>query len=278
MIGINEKLSILYYDGVSTYTDYSLDLFDYASDPVSLTLASTESIYIGFRKPLNTFYVQMDTYSTTDTTLSVKYYNGSSFVSVTGLHDETRAFKKSGFVIFDRNLASEAKTTINSTELYWYELSVAADTSASVFRGINIVYSSDADLKTEVFEISDYLPNGENSFILSHAAARNEIIQKLRTDGRYKLDFSTGVAKDITAFDLLDVSQVRVASTYLVLSKIYSNLSDETDDVYSQKSDRYKSMYNAAMQHFFLWLDTDDDGTLDIEERTQDVSGVIQRR
>ena len=278
MIGLNEKLTIKYYDGVSTYTDYSMDLFDYASEPVSITLASSESIYIGFRKPINTFYVQMDKYSTTDTTLSVNYYNGSSFVPVTGLHDETRAFQKSGFVTFDRNLSDESKTTVNSSELYWIQLSVASDTSASIFRGINIVYSNDVDLKTEVFEINDYLPNGENSFILTHAAARNEIIQKLRTDGRYKLDFATGVAKDITAFDLLDVSQVRVASTYLVLSKIYSNLSDSIDDVYSQKSDKYRTMYNGAMQHFFLWLDTDDDGTLDIEERTQDVSGVIQRR
>lgn len=278
MIGLNEKLTVLYYDGVSTYTDYTSKMYDYTRDAQSITLASSETLYVGFRKPLNIFYVELDTASTTDTSMSVKYYNGSAFAAVTGLTDETDAFQRSGFIQFDRNLTDEAATTINSSEMYWYELTVASDTSATVFKGINIVFSDDQDLKREVYEITRYVPTGENSHILSHAASRDHIIQQLRTDGRYKLDLSTGYLKDITAFDLLDASQVKMASTYLTLSKIYSNLSDEVEDMYFQKSQYYMALYNSAMQHFFLWIDNDDDGTLDVEERTQDISGAILRR
>ena len=276
MIGSTDKLTILYSDG--SFSDYTSKLYDYTRDTQSLTIASSDKLYIGFRKPLNVVYVEIDTASTTDTTLNVKYYNGASFTSVSGLQEETLAFNRSGFIQFDRNLVDEEKTTINSSEMYWYELTVDDDTTATVFKGINIVFSDDQDLKKEVFEIAGYLPENQNSHILSHVASRDHIIQQLRTDGRYKVDFSTGVMKDLTAFDLLDVSQVRIASTYLTLSKIYSNTSDETDDVYFQKSKGYKSMYNGAMKNFFLWLDTDDDGTLDVEERTQDISGMILRR
>lgn len=278
MIGVKEKLTILYFDGVSTYTDYTSKLYDYGRDSQSITLASSETIYIGFDKPINTFYVHLDQASTTDTTMTLQYYNGSSFTDVANFNDESNAFQRSGFVQWSRNQDAEAKTTINSVEQYWYALTVASDTSATIFRAINILFSDDNDLKKEFYEASRFIPSNESSHVLSHEAARDHIVQILRNDGRYKLDLSTGYLKDITAFDLLDVSQVRIASTYLVLSKIFSNASDEAEDFYSQKAEMYMSMFRNSMQNFFLFIDSDDDGVLDVQERESNVSSVLVRR
>ena len=276
MIGLTEKLTILHYDG-ATYSDYSDILLSYLSEDVSISLAPTDKFYVGFKKPINTVFVEVHTAHNIDTTLSVKYYNGAAFDDVLGLLDDSGSFDHSGFIQWDRNQDSESKTAIDGVEQFWYELTVA-DSITKTLDGLNIVFSDDNDLKLECFEITDYYPEGRHSHILSHVASRNFIIQKLRTDGRYKLDLSNGNLKDITAFDLLDVSQVRMASTFLTLSKIFTNLSDESEDVYSQKATHYMSLFGEVMQHFFLYLDTDDDGTLDTDERTMNVSSVLVRR
>jgi hypothetical protein len=147
-----------------------------------------------------------------------------------------------------------------------------------VVNGLNIVFSDDQDLKRELYEIEKFLPVGVNSHILSHVSARDEIIQELRADGRYKKDFSTGKLKDITAFDLLDISQVNTASKYLTLSKILFSVSDNPEDFYSVKANHYRGLYNKSMKTFYLSVDVDDDGKVDNSENMASNNGGLVRR
>lgn len=278
MIKEYNKLHIEYFDGVSTYTDYSKEMLDFGRDTASITLTSAQKIYIGFEKPIAAFFVEMSTANTNSSTISLKYYNGSAFTAVAGLYDDSNGFARSGFVRWDRNQTSEAKTTIDSVEQYWYELTVDADTSACVFQGLNILFSDDQDLKREVPEITKYYASGASSFVLAHEAARDELIQDLRSSGKYKEDLATGDLKDITAFDLLDISQVKVPSTYLALSKILFAASDDVDDIYMMKSKEYRGLYNKCMDTFYLNLDTDNDGISDDHEEMADNTSVLVRR
>jgi hypothetical protein len=208
----------------------------------------------------------------------VRYYNGSSYVAVTGFHDDTNGFEYDGFVTWSRNQTDETKTTVNSLERYWYRILVTNCTHNIVIKGLNIVFSDDYDLKRELFEIDQFLPTDETSHILSHAAARDHIIQELKNDGRYKLDFSTGRFKEITSFDLLDIGQLRVASTYLTLSKIMMAASDQVDDSYMQKSNMYMSLYRGVMEYIHLDFDTNNDGKDDVgEELVRTFTRVIRR-
>lgn len=277
MLFKDNKLFVFEYDG-SSYTDYSNQALDYARSKFQITITTSGSLYVGFVKPINVFYTELIVGNENGGTLSLAYYNGSTFTAVSGLFDETENLNRSGFISWDRNQTSEAKTTINSQEAYWYKIDTTVTQNQISICGLNIVFSDDNDLKKEYFEIENWLPSGQASHILSHVASRDHIIQDLRRDGRFKFDFNTGKIEQISAFDLLDISQVKVASTYLTLSKIFNNISDEIDDVHRQKSDYYMKLFNNAMNAFFLDLDTDDDGIQDNEERYQDNTGKVLRR
>ena len=277
MININEKLNILYYNG-STYTDYTNELAEYGRDSATITLASTDSIYVGFYKPINTFYLYLTTANTNTIAMTLQYWNGSAFAAPVGFYNDTNGLKRSGFIRWDRNQVAEAKTTINASERYWYKIDVDTDTTEMIIAGLNILFSDDQDLKSEVPSIDKMIPDGFTDHILSHVAARNELIRDLRSDGRYKEDLSTGKLKDITAFDLLDISQVKLASTYLALSKIFLNSSDDPLDTYNEKSKVYKTHYTSTMNMFYLNVDEDDDGIQDTSEELDQNSPQLARR
>ena len=283
MIKINEKLTILHDDN-SVFSDFSNELVGFDRDSASLTfVAAEDSIYVGFYKPINVFYAEFTTPNTNAATLAVKYWNGSAFTAVDGLHDDTDGFTRSAFVKWDRNqenaseVQDEATTTINSTVLYWYKIDLSVDSSAMVIAGLNIVFSDDQDLKREVYEVSKFLPVGVTTHILSHVSARDEIIQNLNIIGKIKKDTDTGWLENITAFDLLDISEVKLASTYLTLSKIMFASSDEIDDIYSVKAGKYEDLAKNIINNIRLKTDYDDDGKDDQSENNSSLSGTIVR-
>ena len=284
MIGLNEKLTIKYYDGVSTYTDYSDELVSYQRDSATITLASSETLYVGYRKPINMMYAQLDKVSDTSTTLSVKYYNGSSFAAVTNLNEETNAFNRSGFIQFDRNLTNEAKTTIDGDELFWYELTVGSDTTEMIVKGLNILFSDDAMIseREPALVSSEFYPENENSFVTFHQAARNHIIQRLRNEGKgVYVTKENGedvlYFREVTAWDLLDASQLGQASMLLAISMIYFERSDGVEDKYYQRYMDYRKEFNDAYDLYFLSIDKNDDGKQSDEEKQDFQTRIINR-
>ena len=265
MLRIKNKLTVLDDDNGS-FSDYSTEAIDYDRDTFSATLNSASSyLYVGFSKPVNILYIELSTTNTNAGTLSAEYYNGTDFISISGFYDESANFNRSGFFQWDRNQDDEAVTTVDGKELFWYRFRPSVTTSAVTFKGLNLVFSDDNDLKREFFEISDYLPSGETSHILTHVAARDHIIQVLRNSGSYKQN-SAGTRSDITIFDLHEISQVKLASTYLVMQKIFSSVIDDPDDVFKQKADEYMKNYSMAIKTPFIDIDTDDDGIKDKSE------------
>ena len=277
MIKINEKLTILHDDN-SAFADLSNSLLGFDRDTASLTFVTAEdSIYVGFYKPINVFYTELGTANTNANTMTVKYYNGTAFSDCIGLYDDSKGLTRSAFTRWDRGQATEVVTTINSLELFWYKIDLSVDSSVMVINGLNIVFSDDQDLKRELFEVSKYLPSGETSHILSHASARDEIIQNLNIIGKIKIDNVTGWAEGITAFDLLDVSEVKLASTYLVLAKIMFAASDEVEDSYMMKAERYEKLSGNIINNIRLKVDRDDDGKVDQNENAVSFSGRVLR-
>ena len=278
MIKINEKLTIL-HDKNGSFIDLSDSLLDFTRREAEIEYNQLEDkVYIGFYKPINIIFAEMKTVNANSSIMDLKYYNGASFVAVNNFYDDTEGFSRSGFIRFDRDIEDQEQNEINGITQFWYELNLDVDSSLMEIRGLNIVFSDDQDLKRELYEIEKFLPSGVQSHILSHVAARDEIIQELRSNGRFKQSHYNEERKDITAFDLLDISQVKVASTYLVLSKILFSVSDNQDDFYASKSNHYRGLYNKCMKTFYLSLDTDDDGKTSIGENMASNSGGLVRR
>lgn len=280
MLNLNNKLYVYHYNGVS-YSDYSNVMFDYSRDNQVIEILDSHYLYIGFRKPINAVYVEMEVANTAVTSLGLEYYNGTTYASVSGLFDETSGLTRSGFIRWDREQTDQAAVEVDSQSAYWYRVqpTVSVDNTTS-FNGINIVFADDQDLKREYFEItsSDFYPTGQSSHILTHESVRDDIVEGIRNDGRYKLNLGTGNFKDIEAFDLLEVEQVRQAAKYLALSKILDNASQDVTDIYMEKAKRYHGKYLEAIDKYFLSIDYDDDGIEDKQEQLSSYTARIVRQ
>lgn len=280
MQNLTTKLTVLHDDN-STFVDNSVSAHDFSRDNFSFVYTTSEDfLYVGYRKPISAIYVEMGTANTNAATLTLKYYNGSSFTAVSDFIDETKAMTRSGFVRWTRNLTGEATTTVNSTSLYWYQLSYDATFSAgTTIRGLNIVFADDQDLKTRVPGItsSSFLPSGESTHILAHVAARDEIIQKIRNNGEFMQTVSTGEFKEIDAFSLLEVEQIREAAKFKALAVIFEDLTDSPDDIYMVRAKMYEDKFNKAMDMFFLSIDKDDDGLKDRSEELRSFTPKLRR-
>jgi len=281
----------VFHDDNSVFADFSDEALDYARDTFALELSSTQDfLYFGFKKPVNRVYIEMGTVNTNANTLDVEIFDGTNFVDVTDLIDETKGFTRSAFLRFDRIRDSRnwQSTTINLVDKFWFRIRPSSDFSAgTTVQGMNIVFSDDQDLKAEYPEILDFISTNETSYILRHQAARDHIIQDLRNAGQYKLritDAVTGDTEDfirlenIDPWDLLESSEVNRWSTYYTLSRIFSNLHSAPDDLWAEKRDEYASLAKTARDMFWVTLDIDDDGIEDSNEKQRFKTAIMIRR
>ena len=285
MINLDTRLTVL-HDNNSAFTDRTVESADFMRDSFTFDYVTSEdALYIGYRKPINVFYVDLSTVNAVSASLTLQYYQAgavNAFTTITTFSDDTDGLTRSGFVTWGRNPTDEEATTVNSVELFWYKLTWDATlTATTAIKGINIVFSDDSDLRAWVPSIttSKYLTTGETTHIFSHVAARNHILQELINDGKIKVNFTTGEFSEVNQFDILDVNQLRNASTLKTLAIIYADLSDSPDDKYQVKSDKYEGYYaKAYTKLMFLNIDVDDDGIEDQFEELNTASSELLRR
>ena len=267
MIDERIKLTVLHDDN-TVFSDHTNASADYIRDTFSLDLSSTEDyLYIGFRKPMANIYIELEAPNTTANDLSAEVWDGTAWVAAS-LNDETKGLTRSGFISWDKGDMNE--TTVNSTDKYWIRMRPSADHTATTVRGINLVFSDDNSLKQEFFEIdnSNILPAGETSHISKHVASKNHIIQRLRNLKYIKVNSTTG-NETLDQWDLHDIYEIKEASKFLTLSKIFFNLSDSVEDNWWQKHVLYQQKFEQMFDLAKLSLDTDDDGVEDSDEKLQ---------
>ena len=286
---IEDKFTVLHDDNAS-FIDLSEDAKDFGRDSFSLPLVAAEDyLYIGLYKQFYFFYVELATANTVNNTFSAEYFdeNDSNWKTLE-IIDETKGFTRSGFIqwklptdengnhVWERNI-------INSEELYWVRFKPSLDLDgATALQGLAIVFSNDRDIIEERGNIvSKYAVNEPTgTWVLKHQAARKDIVSALRRAGYRKFGPTiikqgedddarrVGRYKQITEFDLLDFGELRQASKYLVLAKIFRfELSDTEEDKFEALGLKYEQMYEQELEQFYLSLDKDDDGRNDLEEQ-----------
>jgi len=266
MIDARVKITVL-EDNASTFTDHSNEAADYLRDSFTLAMApATDFLYIGFRKPINAVYAELDTADASSSELTLEVYNGTSWVSLTH-QDETQGLSRSGFISWDRADLEDSLVEVNSDTSYWIRASYDNGNTAEL-AGLNLVFSDDQMLKREFPSILDprIIAAGQTSHIVHHVAARNLMVQIMRNEGYIKYD-ADGNYENITQWDLLDIYEIREAATYLALSKIFFLLSDDVDDNWWNKHKEYMNLYNKTFSAAKISMDKDDDGAVDADEK-----------
>lgn len=267
MIDKRSALTIKHDDN-SVFADYSHKMAAFGRDSVTMTITNAEDyVWVGFDKPINAVYVDITTPNGSEGSLEVQYWNGSSYVDVSEKSDDTLGLYRSGFVRWERELTNQAVSTVDSEEMYWYRILPSVDRTGIVVSGLNLVFSDDYELSLEQPYISDTeFLGSESSHIKTHVAVKNEIIQKFRNKNYVKYDSVTSDKVDIDCWDLLDIEEVKLAASYLALSKIYFGLSDNPEDVWASKSAAYRGMFDKYIDLARLSIDVDDDGLVSVSE------------
>jgi len=272
-----DKFTQFYESPAATFTDFSDEAADFSRDTFAIPLptGANEYYYIGLPKEFYYFYVELSVANTNAANLTLEYYHedNAAWTELT-FKDETQGFTRNGFIRFDKpedtsNLNSLwGEVAVNSSTKFWIRISTDTSFSAgTVGQGIGLVFSDDNDLIEERGNIVSKHAPSNGSWINKHVAAKKEIIQRLRNKGNRKTTMDNKRFGDIDEFDLLEFEQVRAASKFLALSKIFcQELSDAEDDKWFQLGKKFEVSYEDAFNTFFLSLDLDDDGVLDSEE------------
>ncbi len=125
-----------YGDGVTANRNAAEELQD-KDTTTALTLNSmqtTDFVYIGLDDPCIGFNVDAGDKNGNTVTLTVKYYTGSAWASTSATDntaDTNRTLFKDGTITWTEP-TTEAKTTVNNQELYWYQLSVSGALDSTV--------------------------------------------------------------------------------------------------------------------------------------------------
>lgn len=256
---------IIYDDG-SQFLDLTTLQSIFEFHPASLN--TDNWLYVGMTtKRINSLFFNVS--GTTQATLEAEYYDGSTWQSLT-VDDYTLGFFKPNLVQWTASKIHQ-KFTIGSVEGYFYRF---RDSSAEVkeFKGINSLFSTDDDLVREYPTILRNIPEDQTSFVRFHESSRDEIVTDLRNTGKYiKHNKLTNEArKQLDQWDLLDISEVRQASKYLTLSKIFNYLSDEPNDRWGELAANFRAEAGESLTPL-ITIDENQDGIKDDDDLVQNV-------
>lgn len=262
---LRRRLKILHDDG-GVFADYSAEAQDFTRDALTITLTTDDYLYVGYHKPVNALYAEVSTANVNAATMSLEYYTEDSVWVSTELSDDSKAFTRSGFLTWARPDDSQA-VAVDGNEMHWVRLSVSADSSATGLQALNILFSDDRDIFKETPALIDtcFYQSGQTSHVLNHLAAKNYIMGRLRNLGY--VQYTDAGEENINEWDVLDVYELRQASTYYAISQIYFNLSDDVDDQYWVKYQDYIKRFEEAFNLGRLRVDQNNDGKTDSDEK-----------
>lgn len=264
MSRINNNNLKIYLNTVDVSNDLSV-----VSGEKALVLGAASYLYLGYKKPVHSVYVDVAVANANSTIMIVEKFNGTW--DVVDRQDDTFGLKKSGFIFTD-DFDNEVKTTYQGQEMYWIRISMLSNTLSLSLRYLNLVLNSFEDLKAEESDIEVFYPVNNltnediKTFIGSQIAARDEILGRLNQGGKFKYNGSEYSL--LTQWDLFNVNELRRASKFYCLHKIFLNRFDEKNDAYMKKAEHYFSLFDESFNLFkgLFTSDSNDDGKLDSSE------------
>jgi hypothetical protein len=252
-------------------TEKTNELLDALDKPIVVTLqVGNNEIEVHSEKPLSRLYWSVN--SAHGGSLTLKYFNGSSFDFVDVSTDTTAALTQQGWVTWER-----ASDDAKDGGLYKYIFFISGVSAPSRFemKFVGVVFSEDRDLKKECPNVVDYLAGQDTSFIRFHVAAKDSIVQWFR--GKGNTTYNGVSLKAVDEFDFIDPSELAVASRFMTLGKIFHWLSDSADDKYYQKARDFMAEAHNSLDVFYISIDKNADAKPDESEMVQNTVSVLTR-
>ena len=290
---LNTRLQVYYIDGDADEDansfDYSDYFFRFDTDARSITVKSNDQILIGFARPLNALYVDMEDFTGTSDTAQFQYNDGtgdSGWHDMPNIDDGTNGMVRAGMIQWNRNPGTasinsdaseffrpegtddpEVKVKYFERTGFWYRIVIEDTTTAErKINAINLLFSDDSDLERFYAGITSTLRVNQ-TYVLQHVAARDSILRDIEKRGLRKIDYGDGTPKRYNQFDLFEIPEVRDASAAHALSNIFFQKSNGQNDHFWSLAELYRQKYIEYLNQGYLSLDEDNDGKEEFYEK-----------
>lgn len=238
------------------------------SDTLAFAMGLADSFFIGFKEKFASRYFHFGTQNATARTVSVKYNNGTTFVAVADVVDQTRGFTRSGFLSWvnknDWEKTNQAPLSEDENELFWIEITVdgVLDPGTTLQSLLNLFCDERLvqDYFPELITDTRYLPNGATDFTAQLNAAKNKVVHRLKGD-HIILDESM----------ILDINEVAIATVYAFRSVVLNAIAVSEGEKATAKE--AEDDFNHELNRVKLDFDFDNSGR--IEDTEKDIGNVV---
>ena len=134
------------------------------------------------------------------------------------------------------------------------------------------LFSSDAELVSHEPDILSYIRPGRNSFLDIHRTAQDRILTWFDENRIWDTQ-----GNRLTKENVVDIEEVNDWSKFLTLSIIFEGLSNSVEDIFMQKSAKYKQLAAIARSRSSLRLDRNNDGVVDASKTDIRTSRLLRR-
>lgn len=256
-----KQLRALYPAG----TEVTSKLLSIASDALAFPLTTaTQHLYLGFHQRFFSRYFIMGTANVTAATLTVQYWNGTTWTAVDELQDRTAAFTANGWIgwtLADDNTWSKSVQSPVDDELYWVRISTGTTLhAATTLQAVLNLFCDDVLLRTwypEMVSDTRYLPSGRNDFYEQYNAAKEMVVQEL-----IRMEAINEESQ------ILDIAEVGVPTAHAAAYCILNGIPNLTEAQIARRDKMHEDMMFWLNKSRFSF-DVDDSGTLsDSEDET----------
>jgi hypothetical protein len=243
-------------------TETTLKTDSTSADSLAFVITTSDALYVGADKPFSSRYFHFSTVNTNSISLTVKYWNGTSYVAVEDPIDQTLGFTRNGFISWQNPTTDAWESVVQSgvpvQELYWIKIEVTGATSAgTALQSITNLFCDQVLLRSyypEIVANSRYLPPGRSDFMDQLVAAKNLVVLRLKQDG---------IIDDES--EILDINEVAVSATHATAWIILSPIAVDEGDKERAK-DAFDS-FNRELNKVKLDFDYDNSGQISDTEK-----------
>lgn len=127
------------------------------------------------------------------------------------------------------------------------------------------LFSDDSEIMPYEPQVLEWVRSGRNSFKDVHRASQDRILKYLDENKFWDIN-----GDPLTKAAIIDINEVNDWSKFMTLKLIFEGLSNATDDIFHEKSLRYRDLERTARDRAVLRVDTNGDGdntdATDLEE------------
>ena len=256
-------------------TETTSDTATLQSGELSFVFLDSDFFYVGFKGKFGARFFDMGTANTNAATLTVEYWDGTTYQPLIDVIDQTNGMTTSGFIswlnVEDWHSKEQVPiTSADGNDIELFYIRISTDTSFSAGTTLNAVvnmFSDDEAIKPlypELISDTRFLPPNRTDFLDQHLEAKNRVVRRLN---------QKGIIRDES--QIININDVSEAAAHAFADIVLSPIA--TSEALITIRDDARRNFESELTRVNLGIDKNRDGKVSTTEERKD-SGRLFRQ